>query len=277
MSTHEHDLTWIVVSHRSGDDLARLLPTLRRAIDAWTARGFATRLVVADAGSPDDTPARVRALDPLAEVHVEPDNRGFGATANAAVSAAAGTSPWLAVSNADLVVPDGGLARLPEVLAGVDARVGLLGPRLLTPDGEPDAWTGGVAPSLGTLVRRLHATTSQDETDVEWLTGACLFVRRAAWRDAGGFDEGFFLYYEDVDLALRLRERGWNARRAPSLQVVHRAPHHRRAADARTSSHIAASRVRYFRRHRPRLEAAVVTALARLGGLVDRPVSIRHD
>lgn len=268
------DMTWIVVAHRSGDDLEVSLPSLRGAFDELARRtGFVVSLVVADAGSPDDTPDVARRLG--ARLHVEPDNRGYGATANAV--AADVTSPWLAVSNADIAVPDGGLAALPDVLASLDPRVGLVGPRVLRPDGRPDAWSGGPAPTLARLVVGALAGVPQDEAHVEWLTGACLFARRAAWRAVGGFDERYFLYYEDVDLALRMREVGWVARRATRLAIVHRAPHHGRTPDPGLERVIAASRARYFRRHRPRIESFGLALVLPLRGLVDRSAPFVHD
>src|SRR5207237_2225464 len=64
---------------------------------------------------------------------------------------------------------------------------------------------------------------------VAWVTGCCLLVRRDCLRDLGGLDEGFFLYYEDVDLCRRARERGWSVWYEPGLRVIHHRPLHARA------------------------------------------------
>ncbi len=271
MHSDTPDLTWVLVTHRSVDDLREFLPTLRRAVEDLAAScAFRVRVIVADAGSPDDTPRVAREVWPDVDIHIEPDNRGYGATVNAA---AVTTSPWLAISNADLTIPDGGLRELPSVLASLDRRVGILGPAMLDPTGAPDAWAGGRAPTLWSLLARRDGRAPRhmaaDVETVEWVTGACMFVRSEAWRAAGGFDEEYFLYYEDVDLALRLRSLGWRIARTSCLEVIHRAPHHRRGASIRLQRVIRASRERFFRQHRPAYQSGVVAALGRLRALVD--------
>ena len=89
--------------------------------------------------------------------------------------------------------------------------------------------------------------------DAEWLSGACLLVRRSALEQIGGLDEGFFLYCEDTDLCERLADAGWGVRYEPGATARHEeggsAPRHRLQAVH------AASRVRYARKHpgpRPR-------------------------
>jgi hypothetical protein len=69
----------------------------------------------------------------------------------------------------------------------------------------------------------------QSETRVDWVNAACLVLPRSVWQSLGGFDEGYFMYCEDVDLCLRLRQAGWSLARAP-VRVVHagqRASHRR--------------------------------------------------
>src|SRR5262249_3963144 len=67
---------------------------------------------------------------------------------------------------------------------------------------------------------------------VPWVTGCCLLVRRACLEDLGGLDEDYFLYYEDVDLCLRAKKRGWSVAYDPNLAVVHHHPLHGRTVPA---------------------------------------------
>jgi N-acetylglucosaminyl-diphospho-decaprenol L-rhamnosyltransferase len=111
---------------------------------------------------------------------------------------------------------------------------------------------------------------------VEWIDGACLLARRHAFLQAGGFDEAFFLYYEDADLALRLRRLGGRAVIDPALSVVHVRPHHGRARrDAETERIVRASRRVYFARHRPAWERRALALLERLEPRV-RPADARR-
>jgi GT2 family glycosyltransferase len=61
----------------------------------------------------------------------------------------------------------------------------------------------------------------EDGVAVDWLSGACILVRRRAFDEVGGFDEGYFLYWEDADLCRRLRKRGLHVRYVPSVSAVH--------------------------------------------------------
>ena len=272
-------LTWIVVAHDSAGDLVTLLPSLRAAVDGWRERGFSAEVIVVDNASTDGSAD-------LAETEVRDDpaaswlrvrrlahNSGFGAALN--LIAAEARSPWLAFSNADVEVPAGGLALLPTVLAAADPDVALLGPAILAPTGALESSVGRF-PTLARLVagrRRPRAdrgrlpAEEQAAGDVEWLTGACLFARREAFAELGGFDERFFLYYEDVDLAARVRAAGHRVVYEPALRLVHTAPHHRRPVGAGVERIIRESRGAYFRKHRPRWEASLVEML---GGWEER-------
>jgi N-acetylglucosaminyl-diphospho-decaprenol L-rhamnosyltransferase len=106
---------------------------------------------------------------------------------------------------------------------------------------------------------------------VDWVTGACLVFRRAAFEALGGFDPGYFLYYEEVDLLARARERGWRTCFEPALEVTHANPLAQRAPDSRLVPVVRYSQMRWFRRHRPRWElwalAALVTAWSLAGSI----------
>jgi len=103
---------------------------------------------------------------------------------------------------------------------------------------------------------------------VDWVTGACFLVRSRAFAEVGGFDPGFFLYYEDVDLARRLAAAGHRRVLEPELRVVHVRPHHGRPPEADIERVVRASRQRWFDRHRPAWEAALLRLLVRLEVLV---------
>ncbi len=272
-------LTWIVVAHDSAGDLLTLLPSLRAAVDGWRERGFTAEVIVVDNASTDGSAD-------LAETEVRDDpaacwlrvrrlahNAGFGAALN--LIAAEARSPWLAFSNADVEIPTGGLALLPTVLGAAEPDVALLGPAILAPTGALESSVGRF-PTLARLLagrRRPRAergrlpAAAQTAGDVDWLTGACLFARREVFAGVGGFDERFFLYYEDVDLAARVRAAGHRVVYEPALRLVHTAPHHRRPVGARIERTIRESRGAWFRKHRPRWEASVVEWL---GGWEER-------
>ena len=279
-SVHEVHLTWIVVCHDSGRDLGVFLPSLTAALDDLEGRGWRTELIVVDNASRDGSADLAARLVPRARIVRCGENAGYGAAVNRAAELARGR--WISFGNADLFVPRGGLAELPRVLRSAPADVALIGPTIHDSDGSLGL-SAGCFPTLATLLtglaRPCHRRKYLHERHhvagrVDWLTGACLFARRDVFLAAGGFDPGFFLYYEDVDLARRIAGGGHGTLFEPSLDVVHVRPHHGRPPQPNIEVIVRASRRRYFAKHRPRVEQWVLVWMSRLEALV-RPRSVR--
>lgn len=269
-------LTWIIVSYQSEQDLRRFLPSLRPALAGLERAGLPCDLLVIDNASPDESARVAQELVPDACVLLNRVNSGYGAALNHAARRARGT--WLALSNADLIIPPGGLEALPGVLREASPEVALVGPELRGEDGRLQL-SAGLAPTLGVLLRGLFRPNPHRKYlpagahvrgPVDWLTGACLFARRDAFLASGGFDEGFFLYYEDADLGARLGASGRVSLYEPSLTVVHRRPHYGRALSPDIQACVRAGRRRYFAKHRPAWERAVLAALAAVEPIVRR-------
>ena len=208
---------------------------------AATLSGATTRpveLVIVDNGTDpvrvDDVAERYAARLG-ARVERPGRNLGYGAAANLGAAQASGS--WLVVANPDIEWRPGALDLL---LAAGDRHpeAGALGPRILNTDGTvyPSA---RALPSLVTgsghavfakvwpgnpwtrAYRESNETMRDAEHAVGWLSGACLLLRRAAWDEIGGFDEQFFMFFEDVDLGDRLGREGWKNVYVPAAQVVH--------------------------------------------------------
>jgi hypothetical protein len=201
---------------------------------AATAPG--SELVVVDNASGDSIATRLSSDVPAARLVLEPENRGYGAGCNR--GARETSRPYLLFLNSDAVVQREAVEALVAALDRDPAAAGV-GPRLENADGTlqpsilrlPTLWrifcessglaflSGGRAPLAG------HSATREDHSTartVEAVKGAALLARRSAFEDVGGFDERFFLYAEESDLAARLHERGWRVLFEPSARVVHR-------------------------------------------------------
>ena len=227
-----NDLSILTVNYRSA---AQLLEAQRAFAAALPACAFEWIVVN---HSPEDPVIPIPALANHMRVIDQP-NTGFGRGVNAAARAA--TAPVFFLANPDLVFDgpmlDAGLAAL-----AADPGIGVLGPRLFNLDGTlqrtarrfytwPDALFARVPgrdrlPAPGFW--RHHLMIDDDLTrpgDVDWLLGAALFVRRAALRDPSGpepvFDPRYFLYFEDVDLALDMWRRNWRVHYDPRLTARH--------------------------------------------------------
>jgi N-acetylglucosaminyl-diphospho-decaprenol L-rhamnosyltransferase len=213
-------------------------------------------------------------------------NGGFSYGCNLGIRE--GRAPYLLLLNPDARIDENSLATLLRVL-GSDARVGAVGPRLLDGDGAL-AWSQRRFPRLRSTFSRalfLHRIFPRagwsDELirdpaaygrvgNPDWLSGACLLVRRNALEEVGGLDEGFFLYSEDTDLFRRLRDAGWEARFEPTAVVRHEGG---ASAPRYSTERIAAgSRIRYARKHHGRLIAALEAAGIALEGLTHAAVSL---
>lgn len=191
-------------------------------------------VVVVDNASTDGSREALAAADPDARFLATGRNLGFGAAANRGVVAA--SHAYVAIANPDVVVEPGTVAALAGVLDAEPA-VAAVGPRVDNPDGSwyPSARSfPSLLDALGhaflhylrpdNRFSRRYKLLDRDPavaTDVDWVSGTFLLVRRDAFEAVGGFDEGYFMYVEDVDLCWRLGRLGWRIRYEPAGRVVH--------------------------------------------------------
>ena len=213
----------VIVTHNTRDDVLACLASL-------DGSGVAQRVVV-DCGSDDGTPEAVREAHPDVTV-LALANVGFGRGANAGVART--STPFVIVANADTRFTADG----PGLLAAAAvASVGAVGPEVVFPDGRRQA-SARTFPTLGQAAghallglwwprnpwTRAYRQTDVDPSvarDVDWLSGCALLLRREAFDDVGGFDPGYWMYVEDVDLGFRLRQAGWRIRYEPAATVTH--------------------------------------------------------
>jgi GT2 family glycosyltransferase len=102
---------------------------------------------------------------------------------------------------------------------------------------------------------------SRFESEPDWLSGSCLLARKEALDAVGGFDEGFFLYEEDVDLCLRLRRAGWGVLFMPDAEVVHHLGRSMQTDPARARLEYHRSHLRFYRKHNGSVLAAALRGL----------------
>ena len=220
------DVSAIVVAFRSAPELPACIASLPAA-----AAGLDLELIVVDNASGDAAPGLVRARWPTARLIENATNRGFAAAVNQAVSEA--RAPLLLLLNPDTQPAPGSLARLAAALAA-DTRISIVGPRLLHSDGrpQPSAWRDPSPRALAFQALMLDhlfpgsaavAAGLRDgpPQDVDWLSGACLLLRRETYAALGGLDERFFLYFEDADLCRRARAAGGRVVIVPEARVSH--------------------------------------------------------
>lgn len=196
-------------------------------------------MVVAD-NRPDDDEVRALVESAGAQYLAMPSNLGYGAAVNAAAGALPRSVEWVLISNPDVELSPGSLDRLVE-LGDSDSTVASVGPATFNADGTlypsareiPSLGMGighalffGIWPSNPWSRRYRNDTEPATEPrDVGWLSGSCLLVRRSAFDELGGFDPGYFMYFEDVDLGYRFARLGYRNRFEPSVRVTHTGAH----------------------------------------------------
>ncbi len=275
-------VTAVIVDYRSGDALRSCLASLR-------TEGLERVVVVDNAAAGTSRPY----VDAATTV-VEPGfNLGYGAGANRGVAALGqGDAPVL-ILNPDVEIHSGTLAALRRHL-DADERVGIVGPTIQRPDGStypahrvfPSPLLAAAHAALGSwwptnpFTRRYRSP--RDDGSVDWVSGACLLVRRAAFEAVGGFDERFFMFAEDMDLCWRVRQAGWAVVAAPDAVVTHvEGVSRRHAATAMVVAHHAsalrfeAHAARGWRRAAVPLAAAVL-GLRLVAVLVVDRLQLRH-
>ena len=228
----------VTVSYNSSAVLGPFLDSLR-AVGTTPVE-----VVIVDNASQDIANTEILASSAGARIVALPDNRGYGAAVNAGVAYLAGRHEWVLISNPDITLHPGALDALVDELR-VRPEAGVAGPAILEPDGTlypsarnlPSLRTGvGHALFAGPFPKnpwtrryRAEREASDEPRAVGWLSGSCLLVRTAAFTKIGGFDEGYFMYFEDVDLGRRMGQAGFSNLYVPSAQATHLGGHSTKA------------------------------------------------
>jgi N-acetylglucosaminyl-diphospho-decaprenol L-rhamnosyltransferase len=273
----------IVVNYNSARD------TLACVASLHTSRGIDHEIIVVDNASRPDDRELLRALDGVSLL-LEEANRGFGSGCNRGVEASSGR--YLLFVNPDVIVPSA--TTLADLVAVADATVdlGALGCRIADEDGrtQPSAYrrypglldhAWDYAPAIGSLLFFFGVRYSpapfplerlSERLAVAHLLGAFMLVPRVAFEEAGGFDEGFFLYREETDLCERIAALGRQLVYTPDPVVIHRSG---TSTDNRRYAHLdprfMTSAYRYFRLRHGAAYARAAWLLAVAGIITSLP------
>lgn len=218
----------ICVIYNPGAELRDFATSLR------TATTQEVELVLVNNGGPSELAADLATV-PGTRVVESGGNLGYGRAANLGARGAVGD--WIVVANPDLIWSPGSLDVLLEAGARHE-RAGSLGPRILNTDGTeypsaraiPSLRLGVGHAVLGKIwtdnpysraYRHAHGPGTTEERRAGWLSGACLLLRRTAFEEIDGFDESYFMFFEDLDLGDRLGRAGWANVFVPGAEVTH--------------------------------------------------------
>ena len=253
----------IIVSFNARVDLGHCLESLHAAPPAAPHE-----ILVVDNGSTDGSVDVARRWPDIRLIEVG-SNTGFARANNLGIRASRGAN--LLLLNSDTVVPPAAIDRLLAALDH-DRDVAVVGPRLVDAGGRAELSFGRMIGPLNELRQRrlaqgrsVEALTSRRQYP-DWVSGACLLVRRADAEAVGLLDERYFMYAEDVDFCAAIRARGRRIRFTPAVTVVHHRGRSAATARAATGRAYRQSQIAFYEKHHPRW-TPILRLYLRLRGL----------
>lgn len=278
-----------------------LVPTVSAIVVTWNAKRYAleclaslhqntgalaVEVIVVDNNSTDGTPDEIQRQFPGVTLINNNANLGFAKANNIGLAAARGR--YLSLVNSDVVVPPGCLENMVSFMDH-NAGIGMLGPKMLAPNGKvgqsvmrlPTVWNTlccslGLhllfpnSKLFGSFLMSSYPYDSVD--DVEVLTGWFWLVRRKAVEEVGGLDERFFMYGEDIDWSYRFRKANWRVVFYPASEALHYGAVSSAQAPTRFYVEMRRANLQYFAKHHGYLgalgykTAVLVHELVRIAG-----------
>jgi GT2 family glycosyltransferase len=251
-------LSIVIVSFNTRVDLLACLQSL-----TLSPPMLDREILVVDNGSSDGSADAARTIPDVQTVVLD-RNMGFAVANNVGIRASRGDLVLLL--NSDTVVPAGALDRLVARLEAIP-EAAVAGPRLVDPNGRVELSFGSMISPFNELRQRVIGTLYQRhwksverwaerqtrrEQFVDWVSGACLLVRRADAEAVGLLDERFFMYTEDVDFCHAIRSRGRRVLFTPAAEVVHSRGRSRAAAPDTARNAYRRSQIAFYDKHHPR-------------------------
>jgi GT2 family glycosyltransferase len=278
-------LSIIIVSWNTRDLLRQCLHSVEQAIEPYTVDGVETFVV--DNGSQDGSVQMVQDEFPWVCLLENGENVGFACANNQAYRCCSGE--YVLLLNPDTVM-DSNAIKILIAFADVHPEAGIIGPRLLNPDGSLQT-SCYPAPTLTREGWRLfhldriasygsyamHNWPLYKSRTVDNVQGACLLLRRQALTSVNVLDEDYFMYTEEFDLCHRVRQDGWRIYWVPQAQVVHYGGQSTRQVAREMFLQLYHSKVLYFRKHygkRATQNYKLILSVASLPRLVLSPLAL---
>ena len=251
----------IIIVHFFGEE------HLERCLNSIPEHPAISELIVVDNGSEKGFAERTSSIRNGTTTISNKKNIGYGAAVNKAAQIS--TGDVLLVLNQDIVFHENTLNGLLQCVEQ-DENTFIWGAQLLNTDGTKQG-SAGPFPTLSKWIVGLFKPKAQrkyysppPDHSVYWVTGAFLAIRRYCLDSMQGFDVGYFMYYEDVDLCKRAGNKGFRTALAKNTTATHSAPiAEQKRVDEELAIQIRRSQLRYFQKHRPHWEYATLVWITR--------------
>ncbi len=199
------NLSVIILNYNTPDYTLALLKMLERE-----RQHLPLQVIVVDNASSDDSVMRIKRATGV-DIFIQNErNLGFGTACNHAAKQA--TAPWFMFLNNDVDLPSGILKKLVNYLEK-HHQVGVASLRLKLESGDDQPHAGGLAPTVSAIISRRWDSTLQFNEGAclaDWVAGTAMTVPKSVFTEVGGFDEGYFFYFEDADLCRRIKQQGYD-------------------------------------------------------------------
>ncbi|UBF29133.1 glycosyltransferase family 2 protein [Kovacikia minuta CCNUW1] len=253
----------ILVNYNGADIVGECLRSLEQFLQSYPYE-----VIVVDNASQDGSPDLIEHTFPWVQLLKQPENRGFGAGNNIAAKVARGE--FLLLLNTDTQMTSDILPHLIRQIKDYPD-VGIIGPQLLNPDGSlqlSTAWKISIVGEYQTLKQQKDYQEPKHQAsitqkfkalqEVDIVVGAAFFIRKALFEQLGGFDENFFMYFEESDLCQRARNLGWKILYTPEISVIHIRGHSVNKVSDRMRLEYRKSQLYYYQKHRPLWEQLIL-------------------
>ncbi len=265
----------ILVNHNGSKFLDNCLSSIEK-MTSYCDR----ETIIVDNGSTDDSVTIIKDKFPSVQLICSPTNLGFGKANNLAVKHSQGKH--LLFLNTDTILTENTIKILSDYLEQYED-IGAIGSRITFEDGSYQL-SSGKLPNLAIelwdkikygLDRRWHQLFSgiydrqySTEQEVGWVTGACLMMRRDVFEKIGGFDESFFLYFEDKDICKRVCDAGFKVIYYPDTSLIHLLGGSSQNVEKSVNTYYRDSQLHYYQKHLGRFQTEVLKLYLRLLGKI---------
>jgi GT2 family glycosyltransferase len=238
-------------------------------------------LIVVDNNSSDGSVEAIRREFPAVKLVAQTENRGFAGGVNPGVQVA--TQPFVLLLNTDAQTSRASIEEAAQYMAGLP-QVGILGPQILSPQRNPQSsawrdpsltWMALSAVGLSKLkpfnFERYHEKPFTEATAVDCVSGCAMMLRRDLLDELGGFDEDYFMYFEETDFCVRARRRGAQVHYAPVGEFLHDEGGTSKTVRLRTFLDFRRSEILFHRKHGGVAAAIAARGLLALGSALRVP------
>jgi len=254
-----NSISIILVNYNGADVLIDCLNSLEKFIPRDNCE-----IIIVDNNSQDKSVDILNDKYPHIKLIKLPKNVGFGAGNNAGAKVAKGE--FLFLLNTDTILESNILAHLIELMSE-NSDVGIIGPKLLFPDGSFQiSFSPEISIKGEFAARKLHKNAEnenklhiieqdfQDIQEVDIVVGAAFFIRADLFNLLGGFDEKFFMYFEESDLCQRVRTKGYKVLYTPHVSLIHIRGYSVNKISNKMAVEYRRSQIYYYHKHRPMWE-----------------------